>query len=164
VILGRREQVWLDAQKLQNRQQLNCRPQDLPALLADAYSHPLWQQKADACFSCGSCVMVCPSCYCFDVQDDLDWDLAGGTRQRQWDGCLLCEFALVAGGHNFRKHRAERYRHRFYRKARYLPERFGFVGCVGCGRCANACTAGIANPVEVYNALLEDRDEHADAQ
>lgn len=157
VSLGRRQQVWDDAKKLLRRHELNCRPQDLPAILGGSYSHPLWQQKADACFSCGSCVLVCPSCFCFDVQDELDWDLQGGTRRRQWDACLLSEFAVVAGGHNFRKQRAERYRHRFYRKAKYLPERFGFVGCVGCGRCANACTAGIANPVEVYNALLEDR-------
>ena len=85
----------------------------------------------------------------------MDSDLQSGTRRRQWDACLLSGFAVVAGGHNFRKRREERYRHRFYRKAKYLPERFGFTGCVGCGRCVRACTAGIANPVEVYNTLLE---------
>jgi ferredoxin len=100
--------------------------------------------------------MVCPSCFCFDVKDDVDWDLKGGTRQRQWDSCLLTEFALVAGGHNFRKARCERYRHRYYRKGSYLPGRNGFVGCVGCGRCVRACTTNIANPVAVYNALMEE--------
>jgi ferredoxin len=155
VSLGRREQVWLDAQKLLRRQKLKCAPQDLPALLNRSYEHPVWRQKSEQCFSCGACVMVCLSCFCFDVQDDVGWDLNSGTRQRQWDGCMLSEFALVAGGHNFRKLREQRYRHRFYRKGKYLPERCGFSACVGCGRCASVCTSGIANPVEVYNALLE---------
>jgi ferredoxin len=157
VNLGRRQQVWLDAQKLQRRQDLHCRAQDLPSLLERSVDHPVWHEKSEKCFSCGSCVMVCPSCFCFDVKDDLEWDLAHGHRWRQWDACLLTEFALVAGGHNFRKDREARYRHRFYRKGAYLPARCGFVGCVGCGRCTGACTAGIANPVELYNALLEER-------
>jgi sulfhydrogenase subunit beta (sulfur reductase) len=100
--------------------------------------------------------MVCPTCFCFDVQDQVNWDLCSGTRCRQWDGCLLSEFAMVAGGHNFRRQREQRYRHRFYRKGKYLPERCGFVGCIGCGRCVGACVAKIASPVELYNALLED--------
>ena len=155
VSLGRREQVWEDAQKLLRRQVLKCNPQELPALLDAAREHPVWEKRSQTCFSCGSCVTVCPSCFCFDVEDELDPDLQSGTRRRQWDACLLSGFAVVAGGHNFRKRREERYRHRFYRKAKYLPERFGFMGCVGCGRCVKACTAGIANPVEVYNTLLE---------
>jgi ferredoxin len=154
--LARREQVWLDAEKLLHRQHLRCRLADLPGLLEGAYKHPVWERMSRTCFSCGSCVMVCPSCFCFDVQDELDWDLASGTRRRQWDGCLLTEFAIVAGGHNFRKQREERYRHRYYRKAKYLPDRCGFVACVGCGRCVAACVPRIANPVEVYNSLLED--------
>jgi ferredoxin len=154
--LARREQVWLDAEKLLSRHKLRCKPQDLPALLEKSYEHPVWKQKSDTCFSCGSCVMVCPTCFCFDVQDEMNWDLCSGTRCRHWDGCLLAEFAMVAGGHNFRRQREQRYRHRFYRKGKYLPERCGFVGCVGCGRCVGACVAKIANPVELYNSLLED--------
>ena len=157
VSLGRREQVWLDAQKMLRRRTLKCDPRELSALLERSYDHPVWEENSRACYSCGSCVMVCPSCFCFDVQDDLDWDLAGGARRRRWDGCLLTDFALVAGGHNFRKQRKERYRHRFYRKGKYLRERCGFVACVGCGRCAVACTSGIAGPVDVYNALKEER-------
>ncbi len=153
--LAQREQLWRDAAQRLRRHELKCRPEDLKGLLDRTYENPLWAKKADSCFSCGSCVMVCPSCFCFDVQDDVKWDLAGGERQRKWDSCMLTGFALVAGGHNFRKQRLERYRHRFYRKGKYLPGRYGFVGCVGCGRCVAACTSGIANPVEVYNSLLE---------
>ena len=31
----------------------------------------------------------------------------------------------------------------------------GVIACVGCGRCITACTTKIANPVEVYNELME---------
>ncbi len=154
--LARREQVWLDAEKLLHRQHLRCRPADLPGLMDGAYNSQVWERMSRTCFSCGSCVMVCPSCFCFDVRDETNWDMASGTRKRQWDGCMLTEFAIVAGGHNFRKQREERYRHRYYRKAKYLPDRCGFVACVGCGRCVGACVPRIANPVEVYNSLLED--------
>jgi ferredoxin len=158
VSLGRREQVWQDAANMLRRHKLACPVSELPRLMEQADAdHPIWEQNAGKCYSCGSCVMVCPSCFCFDVQDGVDWSLGDGKRTRQWDACLLSEFALVAGGHNFRKHRAERYRHRFYRKAKYLSDRCGFVACVGCGRCVSACTTGIANPVELYNVLLEGR-------
>jgi ferredoxin len=158
VSLGRREQVWQDAEKLLNRHTLRCKPQQLPELLKKSYNSPVWEEQSKTCFSCGSCVMVCPSCFCFDVQDDVEWNLQNGNRKRRWDSCLLREFALVAGEHNFRKQRDERYRHRFYRKGAHLPQRCGFVACVGCGRCATACTAEIANPVNVYNLLLEEQN------
>lgn len=157
VSLGRREQVWEDARRFVKVHQLRCKPEDLPALLEKSYDHPLWEKRAKMCYSCGSCNLVCPTCYCFDVQDDLDWNLTGGQRFRRWDGCMLSEFALVAGGHNFRKRREERYRHRYYRKGKYLWDRMNQIACVGCGRCITACTTQIANPVEVYNSLMEDR-------
>jgi ferredoxin len=91
------------------------------------------------------------------MRDDVDWSLKSGERKRTWDGCLLHRFAEVAGGHNFRADRTARYRHRFYRKGKYLWDRMGQIACVGCGRCITACTTGIANPVEVYNALVEEQ-------
>ncbi len=158
----KREQVWRNNRGTLNRHELKCRPEELPALLAQSYDDPVWEEKARLCFSCGSCNLVCPTCYCFDVHDDLNWDMQSGTRTRACDACLLNEFASVAGGHNFRKQSAERYRHRFYRKGSYIPDKFGFVACVGCGRCISACVAGIANPVEVYNRLFaQSSDIHA---
>ena len=68
--------------------------------------------------------MVCPTCYCFNVQDNFNWDLKSGQRQRIWDGCLLDGFTKVAGEHEFRANRADRFRHRLYRKGKYVPERF----------------------------------------
>lgn len=126
-----------------------------PKLLARHWDSPLWRHKAKLCLSCGSCVMVCPTCYCFDVREEADLDLTGGRRFREWDGCMLPSFALVAGGHNFRPEAVERYRHRYFRKGKYIFDKIGELGCVGCGRCVRACTSRIANPMAVYNELWE---------
>jgi sulfhydrogenase subunit beta (sulfur reductase) len=64
----------------------------------------------------------------------------------------LEEFALVAGGENFREARAARQRHRMMRKGKYIRERFGTTGCVGCGRCIRACLVHI-NIVDTFNAI-----------
>jgi len=151
-----RSLVWADNTKLLQKHKLHVRPDVLPKVLDRSYEHPVWEEKAERCYSCGSCNLVCPTCYCFDVRDDVEWNLQKGQRYRVWDGCLLAEFAAVAGGHNFRRNRAERYRHRYYRKGKYVPEKIGEVACVGCGRCITACTAKIANPVEVYNKLVDE--------
>ncbi|HML76123.1 MAG TPA: 4Fe-4S dicluster domain-containing protein [Anaerohalosphaeraceae bacterium] len=141
-----------------NKHKLGCKVSYLPRLMEKAYNHPVWQEKARLCFSCGSCNQVCPTCYCFDVQDQVNWDLKTGERVRCWDGCLLENFATVAGNHNFRKDRSSRFRHRLFRKAKYVPEKIGGqIACVGCGRCITACVADIANPVTVYNRLMEER-------
>jgi ferredoxin len=78
------------------------------------------------------------------VQDDLNLDAASGARQRMWDSCQLRVFAEVAGGENFREHRASRLRHRMFRKGKYILERTGKSGCVGCGRCSKHCVAKIS--------------------
>lgn len=126
--------------------------QDLAQMLELTYDNPLWEELAQKCLGCGSCNLVCPTCYCFDVQDRLALDLKGGERLRRWDGCMLRDFTLVASGEVFREHRSARLRHRFYRKGKYMFEDYGRVGCVGCGRCVRACLVKI-DPVEVFNAL-----------
>jgi sulfhydrogenase subunit beta (sulfur reductase) len=119
----------------------------------------LWDELAMDCFSCGSCNIVCPTCYCFDVRDSWNIDQTTGQRTRYWDACLTREFAAVtmAGGQkeNFRGHHSSRFRHRFMRKAAYLTEKLGGPACTGCGRCSAACTANIADPVRVISAIME---------
>jgi sulfite reductase subunit B len=76
---------------------------------------------------------------------------------------MLPDFARVAGGENFRETKADRFRHRIFRKGKYILERYGHVGCVGCGRCVTACVPRIASPVETFNAIaaldLQHREE-----
>jgi len=119
----------------------------------------MWDEFAERCFSCGSCNTVCPTCYCFDVADSWNLDQKSGSRMRFWDACLTREFAAVTGAggskENFREHHSARFRHRFMRKATYLNEKLGGPACVGCGRCSQACTADIADPVRVITAIME---------
>lgn len=128
----------------------------LPELLDRSYDSLLWEATARRCYSCGSCNLSCPTCYCFNISDEVDLSLKSGERSRDWDGCQLRAFAEVAGGHNFRPKAASRLRHRIYRKAKWIKEREGIAGCVGCARCDRACTAHI-NSVEIYNQLAEEK-------
>jgi len=128
----------------------------LPQLLDRSYDSLLWEATARRCYSCGSCNLSCPTCYCFNTYDEPTLRLRDGERRREWDGCQLRGFAEVAGGHNFRAKAASRLRHRIYRKGKWIKEREGIAGCVGCARCDRACTARI-NSVEIYNQLAEER-------
>lgn len=116
----------------------------MPEVLAESYDNLVWEATARRCFSCGSCNLVCPTCYCFDVFDDVDLSLKDGERKRTWDSCMLKGFAGVAGGEDFRPQPSDRLRHRVFRKGKYLLEKYGKSGCVGCGRCSRACVADIS--------------------
>lgn len=133
---------------------------EIPALLGESYDSLIWDAIARRCFSCGSCNLVCPTCYCFNVADKLDMDLESGERQRSWDACQLRNFAEVAGGENFREQAAERLRHRVFRKGKYMFEQFGQLGCVGCGRCDRNCVASISIR-EIFQQLWEAKQAQA---
>ena len=130
--------------------------EETPRLLAKCWDSPLWRRYSQMCLACGSCNLVCPTCYCFDIREEADDQLEEGKRFREWDGCMLEGFAKVAGNHNFRPKAQDRYRHRYFRKGKYIYDKIGELGCVGCGRCVRACTAGIANPLKVFNELWEE--------
>ena len=125
---------------------------ELSAMMSQSYDSPEWEMLGDKCLACGQCTLVCPTCFCFNVHDEVELNLEEGERWRRWDSCQLDEFARVAGGENFREHRAARLRHRFMRKGRYLEEKYGELGCTGCGRCARSCLVDIS-PVDVFNDL-----------
>ena len=118
-----------------------------------AYGHPVWQKTAAQCYSCGTCNISCPTCYCFDVDDQTRLGGTDGVRLRRWDSCQFKSFTEVAGGEVFREKRNDRVRHRMSRKFAYIMDDKGRPFCVGCGRCVRQCTAGI-NIVSVMNALL----------
>ncbi|HUK84440.1 MAG TPA: 4Fe-4S dicluster domain-containing protein [Candidatus Acidoferrum sp.] len=139
------------------QQKLDCPTELIPEMLSKSYGEStFWEKHSENCLACGSCVLVCPTCYCFDVKDDPDLTLQQGERVRTWDGCLLEDFAKVASGENFRPTRPTRYRHRYFKKGKYLFDRFGFVSCVGCGRCSSNCLPDIANPVNLFNDMYHE--------
>ncbi|MEK7829085.1 MAG: 4Fe-4S dicluster domain-containing protein [Deltaproteobacteria bacterium] len=137
---------------------LNADASTLPLIYSGSYNSPVWERIGSICYGCGSCNLVCPTCYCFDVRDDIKLNLKEGERYRVWDGCMLEDFAKVAGGHNFRKTRGERLRHRFNRKFQYQVDKFGGLFCVGCGRCSRTCLVNI-NIAEVTNELIEESNK-----
>lgn len=140
------------AESFTNNFKLNC--EQLPKLLAKTYESPVWSEYADRCFACGTCNLVCPTCYCFNITEEVGLNLKEGARAREWDSCMLPQFAEVAGGENFREHVSQRLRHRLLRKGMYIKEKFNMTGCVGCGRCYRNCTADISI-TEMYNRLKE---------
>jgi NAD(P)H-flavin reductase/NAD-dependent dihydropyrimidine dehydrogenase PreA subunit len=139
------------------QQKLDFSPELIPEMLSRSYEDSMfWEKHSEKCLACGSCVLVCPTCYCFDVKDNPDLSLEQGERIRTWDGCLLEDFAKIASGENFRPTRPTRYRHRYFKKGKYLYDRFGFISCVGCGRCSSNCLPDIASPVNLFNDMYHE--------
>jgi sulfhydrogenase subunit beta (sulfur reductase) len=101
-----------------------------------------FSEAAKPCLSCGACSVVCPTCYCFDLLDDvgLDGDV---SRSRVWDNCFFAEHGKVAGGHDFRAGRGARLRFRLEHKYLGFGDLLGQNSCVGCGRCRSICPVDI---------------------
>jgi sulfhydrogenase subunit beta (sulfur reductase) len=150
-----REQAkeWRRRKSKQMRARLNADVDAISRVLEQGGLTKIWQGVAARCYSCGSCNITCPTCFCFDILDEFHTTMTDGVRRRTWDSCQLLDFAVVAGGHNFREERWKRVRHRWYRKFLYLYRKFGIPYCTGCGRCSRACTADI-NIVDVTNDLI----------
>jgi len=115
----------------------------------------LWDKLSKNCFSCGSCNLVCPTCFCFNVKDDMKINLKEGMKSREWDSCMIPDYGLVTGGHNFRPTRSNRLKQRYRCKLKTFIDKFGVFSCVGCGRCIEACLAKI-NICEDINSIQKE--------
>jgi sulfhydrogenase subunit beta (sulfur reductase) len=125
---------------------------NLPNLLDLEFESEVWKKWGGKCLSCGSCAMVCPTCYCYGVTERVSMDFKKGAKVKQLYSCNLVDFAAVAGGHNFRPDRQTRLKYRYYHQHRGFVEAHGDPLCVGCDRCGRACLAGI-DPAEVIRDL-----------
>ena len=112
------------------------------------YEHESWLKHSNKCLLCGACTASCPTCTCFDVLDFVDPSLITGRRIRTWNSCTFRSFTIVAGGRVIRKERVDRFKHRYYHKFVFIPEKYGIFGCTGCGRCVSQCHNRI-HPLEV---------------
>ena len=143
-----------EAQAAQLQPRLRVPAGRLPSLVKSSYDGLLWEAIGRKCLSCGTCTNVCPTCYCYDVADEMELDLCRGTRCRTWDSCQSSRFAAVASGENFREKPAARQRHRVFKKEVYQFEKYGRSACVGCGRCSGACVAAI-RLTDIFTQLME---------
>ena len=135
----------------------------LPQVFEHVYNSKVWEKVAEKCVGCGTCNLLCSTCYCFDVRDEVELNADEGKRERFWDGCMLNTLAEVAGGENFREKLSSRTRHRLYRKFSYITKSSGEIHCIGCGRCSKYCPADISI-VRIINALIEDFSEQQKKQ
>jgi ferredoxin len=115
---------------------------DLDSLLLRNLDHPVWEKTAEErCLSCSNCVMVCPTCFCYDLVDETSMDLKEVRRFRRLDACQDFRFAAVSGG-NFRQVRASRLRQFVMHNLGYKNQ-YGITKTVGCGRCITWCPTRI---------------------
>ena len=114
---------------------------ELREKLRGLHDSPLWQQLSQKCVRCGVCSFLCPTCHCFDIQDEAMGDQ--GYRYRCWDTCQFTDFTLMTSGENPRRDPAARLKQRICHKLEYLPDRTDMIYCVGCGRCVRLCPVGM---------------------
>jgi sulfhydrogenase subunit beta (sulfur reductase) len=109
--------------------------------LTALFDEPVWDEISAKCINCGACTFSCPTCHCFDVQDE--GRSVGGRRVRIWDSCMFPVFTMEASGHNPRALSRERVRQRVMHKYSYYPENYGEILCTGCGRCVMVCPVNL---------------------
>ncbi|RJQ46637.1 MAG: hydrogenase [Gaiellales bacterium] len=101
-----------------------------------------WGRESHKCISCGYCTYGCPTCYCFNIYDEMQGDRQG-ERCRSWDACMFYNYTVETSGHNPRPTIAHRWRNRLGHKFSYYPANQGETLCTGCGRCIRGCPTGV---------------------
>lgn len=122
--------------------------QGLPELMRESLESPHWEEVAQRCLACANCTLVCPTCFCFTLEDVTDLTGQETVRMRLWDSCFNQEFTYTAG-RPIRVSIASRYRQWLTHKLGWWVDQFGELGCVGCGRCITWCPVGIDLTQEV---------------
>ncbi len=127
--------------------------------ILDLYNADFWEDVAFSCINCGTCTYVCPTCWCFDIQDESKGK--SGVRYKNWDSCMYPLFSLHGSGHNPRGTSTMRVRQRFMHKLKYFLDKYeDGIMCVGCGRCVRSCPVNIdiRRVCERMNAYGPDPD------
>ncbi|TCD47435.1 4Fe-4S dicluster domain-containing protein [Chlorobium sp. N1] len=101
------------------------------------FESPFWREISERCIGCGSCTYLCPTCHCFDIQDE--GDTYQGIRRKNWDSCSFQLFTMHTSGHNPRATQGARWRQRIMHKFNYYGGKFDVDSCTGCGRCTREC-------------------------
>ncbi|MFC1937385.1 4Fe-4S dicluster domain-containing protein [Chloroflexota bacterium] len=95
-----------------------------------------WEKVAAKCISCGICTLLCPTCYCFDISDEMSRQQ--GARFRCWDSCAFPLYTKMPM-ENPREEKWRRVRQKVCHKYEFYPMNFDIIACTGCGRCIRLC-------------------------
>jgi ferredoxin len=120
----------------------------------ELFDAPFWEEVSFACLNCGTCTYLCPTCWCFDIQDEVYGN--EGDRIRNWDSCMFPLFTFHGSGHNPRDQKFKRVRQRFMHKLKYYVDKYNNgIQCSGCGRCVRYCPVNIdiREVCEIMNSL-----------
>ena len=142
-----REHVRQEAKRLLSEQNadydLPQQPAEIPAPQPD---DERWDRLGAGCVECGACTQICPTCHCFSLADRRR-DGATYERVRSWDSCLWAGYSRMAGATGMKPNPRARFRsrfaNRFLHKFVWSLEQWNALGCVGCGRCFDACPGAI---------------------
>jgi len=115
---------------------------NLVQILQGQFDNPYWDVMGEWCVGCGNCTAVCPTCFCYEIDDTLDLATGLVERIRRWDVCFTWQFTEMHGC-NTRSELRQRYRHWCEHKLSYWVNQYGVFGCVGCGRCLTWCPVKI---------------------
>ena len=132
---GRPRGRWLDTTEIRD-------------LLLNNLEHDRWEAVGQRCLACGNCTMVCPTCFCSDVEEVSDLLGQHVRRERSWASCFTAEHSYMNSG-TVRKATTARYRQWLTHKLASWIDQFGVSGCTGCGRCITWCPVGIDLTEEV---------------
>jgi ferredoxin len=130
-----------DAQIVRGSCTLKVNASGIKEKLDGMFEHPLWDEVAKKCLTCGTCTFVCPTCHCFDISQENR--MKEGERFRCWDSCMFSSYTEMAGNHNPRADKTSRVRQRFMHKLCFFEDRYGKSLCVGCGRCVEKCPVAL---------------------
>jgi sulfhydrogenase subunit beta (sulfur reductase) len=114
-----------------------------------------WKEISVRCIGCGTCTYLCPTCHCFDIQDE--GGSFDGIRRKNWDSCSFALFTMHTSGHNPRSTQSARWRQRIMHKFNYFPGKFSANSCSGCGRCTRECPVdmGITETLQEISKLSQ---------
>ena len=146
--LGRRDELrkeMVDRVAKQNAQYTFSASDEAQPKLPDD-GDGAWQKFAADCVECAACTHICPTCHCFYLYDQV-LGVEEFERVRTWDSCLLSTYHRMAGGVGMkisaRPKLSSRLANRVLHKFTYSPQQYDLLGCVGCGRCIDACLGAI---------------------
>jgi len=116
-----------------------------------------WQKHAKKCVSCGACAAICPTCHCFLLIDKKNFE-----KVKNWDSCQYPAFERVAAGEDPLKKMYVRLKNRYLCKFVHKPDMFDQIACTGCGRCIEACIAGINKNEVIFDICIAEKNKNED--